>query len=320
MEKQINTHYIGKTDTFSSKNDFSIFENTNSDLKRKISEFKVSNSDEVKMGWPSKTWKIIEQDGEEVKCQEGRNITYFKLTDIEEALKDKLEYERNQKFKAFEHFKEAFGVISLFRKHEGHMMLRKIDLQNCIGLLGRRINLDLNAESQRVIDTRGVEGYDTFYAYELNSYKGIEISASASGGTLNLFFNSEGNYVNRDYNEDILMYSCEDISPTIIFKEFEKRILAIKNLNHSKGKYYTDTHCYIPYFYEERGDLKSGVEIVPIRYDKKTYQHMAGETIYKKPAVLEKSTSKEMLNDIKNKMTRDFTDLFNISNLQEATT
>jgi len=307
-------HYLGKTNSTTllgvpTSNDHSIFQNPNAELRKQIADFKI-DATEVEMGWPSKKWKIIEWEGDEAKCQEGRNTSYFKRSEIEEALKDKLEYARNQAFKACDYFKNAFGVISAMTP--ARTQLKKIDLQGANDFMGRAVGIS------RELNPLVVEGYETFYEFNISTYKGVSISATVSAQMLKLHFNADGDYVNRDYNEDLLEYECKDISPMIIFEEFEKSILALGDLEYCKGKYYSDKNCYIPYYGEIRGDLTLGVEIVPIRYDNKSYQHSSGDTIYKKPAVLEKKTSQDLLDTIKSKMPKEFFDLFESKTLQEA--
>lgn len=303
------SHYLGKADGetllgVKTHKDHSVFKNPNAELKAKIAAFKI-NMDEVEMGWPEKMWKIVGWEGDEAKCKEGKNTSYFTRKEINEALSNKLEYERNQAFQAFEYFKEAFGVISWLQKNKGCMHLRKIDLENSNDFIGRMVGVP-----QRKINPLRVEGYETFFDYELSDYNGIELKVGVSGRMLSLFFNENGDYVNRDYNEDMTYYECKDIHPSVVFEGFEKRILALGKLKHSKGKYYTDKFCFIPYFYEERGDLKLGVQMIPARDDGKSYQENSGCTIYKKPAKLEDSSAVDLLKMIKSKMSTQFSDLF----------
>ena len=98
----------------------------------------------------------------------------------------------------------------------------------------------------------------------------------------------------------------------ILFENFEMSIKKLEGLQYSRGKYYTDKFCYIPYYNELRGDLELGIEIVPVRYDGKSYQKHSGYPIYKKPAKLEPKTSEDLLEDVKSLMTPKFKSLFNL--------
>ena len=97
-----------------------------------------------------------------------------------------------------------------------------------------------------------------------------------------------------------------------MFENFVNEIKKLGELQYSRGKYYNDKFCYIPYFTEERGNLELGVDIIPVRYDEKSYQKMPGYTIYKKPTKLESKTGVDLLEDVKKLMTFYFKRLFNI--------
>jgi hypothetical protein len=90
---------------------YSVYKNPDSELREKIKNFKPDQA-KVTMGWPEKTWDILEWEDKEVKCQSGRNTSYFPIEEIKEALANQEKLERNLKFPAYKHFKDAFGIIS----------------------------------------------------------------------------------------------------------------------------------------------------------------------------------------------------------------
>lgn len=299
-------HFLTKIEDGS--NSYTTFKNPNDVLKRKISEFKIDQNS-VKIGWPRTEWNIVEWESEEVKCMNGRNVSYFPKEKVIDALKEQLEYERNQSFKPHDHFKEAFGVISSYSENGDYAHLLKLDLKGDIPFVG--------LDTDKTLDPLRVNFYTTFYDYSLSTYEGIKLECGESGRSLSLYFNEDGNYVNRDYNLDMVNFECKDISPEIIMKKFEAMILKAKNLKRSKNIFYNDEFCYVPYSYDERGDHVLGVEIVPAR-DEKSYQMHSGRTIYKKPKTLVECTSSDLLNEVKGLMTDQFKSLFNVNSTSNA--
>lgn len=297
-------YFLNKTGE--SSNTFSVYENPDKKLKEEIASFDIDRS-KVTLGWPEKEWEILEWEKDEVKCKHGRDISYFKRQEIEEALTENLEDARNKKHQAYQHFKKAFGIISYIKKYNNKIYgLRKIDLSGAIPF-------GMDEKRMFPINTRSVEFYRTFFDYDLNiGDDSIYLKTSESGCSLNLYFDKNGNYVNRDYNEDFNLYECEDVSPLILFENFEKSIKKLEGLQYSRGKYYTDKFCYIPYYNESRGDLELGVEIIPVREDGKSYQKYSGHPIYKRPAKLEYKTSEDLLEDVKSLMTPKFKWLLNL--------
>ena len=277
---------------------YTTFSNPDKKLKKQIADFKI-DANKVTMGWPSKVWDIIEYEKDEVKCQNGRNVQFFLKKEVAEALNNELERERNNAYPAFKYFKNCFGVISeLFEnKKEGWGNLKIIDLRNCNDFLGAAIGM-----KRTTVDTMEVQGYETFYTYQISPYKGLGMEISVGGRMLNLHFDPAGNFVNRDYNENFNEFECEAISPTVIMEIFRKSFYKILKKNTEEpllygtgGKYFTDEFCIIPY---SNGHGEFGFEMVPLRYDKKSYQHNSGDTIYKKPTKVQFRTLDELYNDL----------------------
>ncbi len=300
---------LSKENIIGDSNNYSIYTNPDEKLRAEIASFNIP-TDVITLGWPEKEWKIIGYEEDEVKCQSGRNISYFPKKEIEQALSSNLEEKRNQKYQAYNYFKNAFGIISFFYDEKGYMKLRKIDLQSAFSTLDM-----VTPGVTNKVNTMSVQFYNNFYEYELSD---IELTYREMGCTLNLYFNSDGDYVNRDYNENLNQYKCEDISPKILYESFKNKILKIGKLQHCKGKYYTDKYCFIPYFYEERGEFKLGVEKVPVRDDKKSYQEYSGQPIYKRPAKTDEVNSSHLWETILKLMPDEFALAFEINKVEEV--
>jgi len=285
----------------SESNTFSVYNNPDKELRAEIASFTIDQST-VDMGWPKKTWEIIEEDGDEYKCQSGRDISYFKKELIKQALSEKLEFERNQKYKASNYFKSHFGILSLYREHHtetwSSIWLKKINLVEPI-FIGE---VNFNPLS--------VEHYKYFYEYKLtyemnslHSTNRIVLSTDINHGeSMNLHFNKDGDYVNRDYNQNLNEYVNEDISQKILFQKFKEMIVnlqGLEKLEYYNGKYYTDKYCIIPFF--DKGDFKyeGGINFIGVREDGKSYQSQRGLPIYKKPTQkkLEPRTVQDLLSD-----------------------
>jgi hypothetical protein len=169
------------------------------------------------MGWPSKKWTVGEKEGKEYKCHSGKNIQYFSVEEVEEALSEDLEIERNMKYQAHKHFKNTFGIIShleTFNLDKGYASLSVLDLKKGNDFLGRAIGMERKENS---IDTLTVQGYETFYEYKMSGYKGLHLKLRPGAQMLNIHFTPEGDFINRDYNEDLSKYECKEISPTVFF-------------------------------------------------------------------------------------------------------
>jgi hypothetical protein len=288
-------YVIGKLD----ENIYTFLKNINEELKKQILEFKPSDT-RVSLGWPAKVWNIKEWEKHEVRCEEGRNIQYFPVNTVKEALKETQLYELNKKFKAFEHFKNTFGIISQLHKTKDQASLSKLNLINGCGLLGGEI------------DTLNVQGYEKFEEYSVSTYKGIAIEYRSYGSMLNLHFDMNGDFVNRDYNLDMHNYVREDISPKVVLNKFKELILKIKNLKRSNNIYFNDDFRYKPYYTRKDNfyEIEFGIDAVPAYGQDKYRNDGRGETVYKKPTKYEETSSEQLYEDILAQIDIDVLNLF----------
>lgn len=294
---------------------YTTYRNPDEILRKEIQNFKIDET-KLKIGWPEKEWNIVAYENDEVKCQLGKNINYFPLDEVKKAQRDIRKYQINQKYQPYKYFKEHFGIISeLHRdKEQGGVYLKRIDIQNGISK-GALIGLiDLG------IDPTVVEFYGDHHEYDFRCY-GDEIELEVRpyrGSSMNLYFNEDGDYVNRDYNVDLNRYVQKDISPDVVLKAFEEKILSLGKLQFSRGKYFSKKFCYIPFAYnEENGsrNIKCGVELIPAN----------GENVYKKyrvsaiklPKKLETKTGEDLLIHLKTIMPQNMKEAFGITTTEK---
>jgi hypothetical protein len=289
------------------KDTYSIYKNPNEDLKKAIQNFK-SDETTVEMDWPPQIWKIDAYEGDEVKCSYKKNVKYFPIEEVKEALEEQHLSKLNEQFPPEKYFKECFGVITSTYSDKDSYTLHRLDLVAGAGLLGGKID---NATS--------VNWYGNQDTFEIWSQEDeIKFEARVEGGsTMNLYFNTDGDFVNRDYNENLDEFKNKDIHPSIALEHFKKMLfLKIKGrLQHHNGKFYTNKFCYIPFCYKEEDDpnkIEFGVEIIPAR-DKEGMSFKAyGQPAIKRPKNTESKTVEDLYTHIVGQLTPKFVEVFGI--------
>lgn len=285
MEK----HIIGQRGKKDS-NRYSIFKNPNEELRKEISEYDPDIPYFIQ-GWPNKDWVIDTWETDEVKCVAGKNVMYFPRKDVEEFIINEKERLRNNKYPAYKYFKQCFGVISRLNIGDrGYSSLSKLDLNN-----GMDIGAPVGIKQE--INTMDVCGYDTFIEYSINPYYGLSFEASNHGRMLNIYFTKDGDFINRDYNEAIQDYKCEDISVDELLTQYREKLQEIPvELEFFRGKYYSKDICYVPDFDERK-------ETVHLYYARRKasgmYQVSSGWSNYKKPKGTVKKTREDLIEDLR---------------------
>ncbi len=287
---------------------YSIFENTNEELRTKIKNFKIDKS-KVTLGWPERTWNVSELEGEEYKCTDGKNVQFFPIAKVEKAWEDMHQYSLNQEYPPYKYFKSCFGKLSSTFKDERHYSLKKIDLKED----------EQHSIGKGELDPTKVEFYwsfDRYSVYESNDY--IEIEATIQrGSSLNLFFNNDGNFVNRDYNENLIDYKIKDVPPSTVLDQLKKMLNNIEgNIEECKGKFYTNKFCYVPYCYYDEADpntIKLGFDKIPAE-DKEGMSYKAYRVPrIKKPKTRNDSNSEAMFQTIIDKFPTIYKEIFNVN-------
>lgn len=294
-------HYLSKgagTTLLGAKDEgYSVYKNPDAELREKIKNFKPDQT-KVKMGWPEKTWDIIEWEDKEVKCQSGRNTSYFKVKEVKEALAEQAEIKRNEKFPAYKHFKDAFGIISRLNKSEYSWNMEIIDLVGNIKIMGN-------------FNPMNVEHYNHSYSGELKlgSTPSSDLSLKLSKGCnmMCLYFNENGDYMNRDYNENLNTFKCEEMSMKVLLDEFKKRIVKLGEIGYSRGNYYIGNKKYQPFVNREDHELLNRIEF-----------GLAGDPVKSTPKKLEYKTGEEVWAEIEKFIPEDMYKIFNLKETKNA--
>lgn len=302
--EKINPHSKNEPPTYT------VYENLDKDLKAQIQSFEFDNT-KVVIGLPREEWNIVEWEEEEVKCQRGRNIHYYKKEEVEQHLQEDFEKALNKKFPAYMYFKKVFGVLSFYQEQihntTTYYSLNKIDLN-------KLLYFNLNNSEESHVDTTSVQHYNNITCYNLRVYEnGLDLNVSGHGQSLNLYFNREGNFVNRDYNTNLSIYERKDIDPIELYKKACETILGTQGpFQYYKGKFFTENVCYIISKNEE--SFKSGITLNGFKseYGRDTFRICEGRkyTTVKRPKKFEMKTTQDLLeffiSEIPKKMLHEF--------------
>lgn len=230
---------------------YSFFEIPDQKLKQKILDFKIDETEFTEYSMSDKgVWKILEQDGDEFKCQRGRDIKYFSKEYVEDALERKKLIELNLAFPICKHFKRMFGIIS----------------NNSHGSLER---LDFRKKESPAFDGRHPSGVDAFfyeYTYQTSKHydESLSLNFSKHGSLMSMYFTAEGTIANRDYNCRLQDFILGDIHPNVILKKFEANVLSLnlisfKTLKDGDLVFFNDSNAFIVSFDKEDCELELSV-------------------------------------------------------------
>lgn len=262
---------------------YSIFENCDPDLKKKIVSFPLSDTFEE---WHRTEWKIDKYEGNEVRCVSGKNVKYFTKEEVEEYLNQKRNDAIIQEFDPISSFFEQFGHVHCVERNsfEGGSSLVVKSLKGGFlpGHEGGLKEMGYVNEVERSL--------------VVNDNGRIELKIRDGGMLVFLGFDNNGNFTNRDYNVELQRFSQESPRLEEFFEKMKKTVKRLGELEYSsKTKaFYSQTHCYVPSFRKElvegRQDpyeMEFSLEAVPKRDGKDDYQQWSGYPIYKKPKVTE---------------------------------
>jgi hypothetical protein len=243
-------HYLSKGEgetLLGAKDDgYSVYKNPNAELREEIKNFKPDQT-KVTMGWPEKTWDIIDWEDKEVKCQNGRNTSYFPINEVKEALKDNEELQRNLKFPAYEYFKQSFGIVSSVEDWGDGKKVSILDLQSHIRMGN--------------YNPTSVEHYNFEYEGELSSYNELAIELSKGCTSMAIYFNENGDYMNRDYNLNLNNYECKEENLGLILEALRDKILALGEVMYAKGNYYAGDKKFTLFTEREDHELRNEFKI-----------------------------------------------------------
>jgi len=276
------------------------FRNPNEELKKKISEFKLSDKEKSTTRFMGDDWNIEEWEEDEVRCTFERNVMYIKRSDIEREHASKLEMQRGLAFPMVDYFKDMFGVLV----YKTSTKVKKLDMVSVYGLCGSPYN------------PTSINGYGRVYEAELDTYRSLTVKLSASNGMgLFLSFDADGNVSNRDYNEELQNYKASDDKLISIFDNWTKVIRSRINgpiyTNKTKTRYFTDAECLTPYF-EDNGqeNFQFGLYTLKVSDKSGVYKEYRSETV-KLPAKPIETTVDDLINHVKGLLTPEAMDILN---------
>lgn len=282
-------------------NYYTTYRNPDPKLRKEIASFKLPDN-KVTLGWPEKEWTIVEYEKDEVKCQSGRNTNYFPIDEVKEALERNLNYKRNQKYQPHKYFKEHFGIISKVYKDKKSLYIQVLDMTDA-ATIGGFVGID------KSLDPTGVEFYGYFYDVNLEWYDdSIKFNVSKHASSMNIWFNEDGDYVNRDYNQNLNEFKNEGADLKSVLEHWRKNLIKVygKEIEHLNGKYFINDQCLVPYVYDN-GDRSPefGIEIYKSEDKGKTYKKWRSLSI-KKPKKTEWVNGDHLWNKLMEMMPKQF--------------
>jgi len=186
--------------------------------------------------------------------------------------KNKLLISLNLKFDASKHFKSDFGIF--YKKSKNSLQI--------LDLVERHNFFGSGADSNY---TRPSVHFNFAEFSITNRNDEMLLNLSIGGKLICLYFDENGNYVNRDYNINLDEFSQVVTQPLVILEKF-KKILKTKfgnSFEFFKNIFYTSDYCIIPCVNSD----SFGFAIKNNRVGRNDYQNYKGDTIYKKPAKTE---------------------------------
>jgi len=296
---------------------YSIYANPNKELKQEIIDFVANYAPtEVTIGWPPKKWEIIEKDGADYKLQSGRDTKYVSVIEVEEAKADGLKAAVNETFITGKYFHECFGTLYYYKECDTSPSLHIINITDVVDITDTT-KFPNSMMAGTKFTNNDLNCYQSDVEYKMETYN--EITMKVRPGVCGMFFSftNDGDFRNRNYNKNLNYFNNTVIDPQIMLENFKNMIrtsignkLVVKGL---KGNnYFTDNMLYIPYFVDDRGDYKFGVEMIKSRADGISYQECSGYTIYKKPSKTVDVTVDELINHIMSLIPVEVMNFFNL--------
>jgi len=299
-------HLIRETKEKDEEERYSTYKNPDAKLRKEIASFKLP-CNKVTLGWPEKEWTILEYEKDEVKCRSGRNTNYFPIDEVKEALEENLKYERNQKYQPHKYFKKHFGIVSKIYKHQKSLSINMLDMTDA-ATVGSLVGM------KDLLDPTGVEFYGYFYNIQLDWREdSIKLKVSRHASSMNIWFDENGDYVNRDYNQNLNEFKNEEADLKMVLAYWRKNLIKSygKEIEHLNGKYYIKDECLVPYIYDD-GDRDPifGIDIYKSEDKGKTYKKWREKSI-KKPKKTEWVNIDHLWNKLMEIMPTNYRDILN---------
>ncbi len=283
LKKGGGTTLLGHKDT-----GYSVYKNPDDKLREEIKNFKGDQT-KVTLGWPEKKWNIVEWEKKEVKCESGRNVSYFPIKEVKEALAEQGELTRNLKFPAYKHFKKAFGVVSRIEKWDGGKKITILDLQSHLKIPGFNYN------------PTSVEHYSFEIEGELRTKNGMSVKFSKGCTSMSIYFNEDGDYMNRDYNLNLNEFKCEKISLSVLIDELKKKIISVGEFGCFRNNYYVGNKKFELFMNREDHELRNEIKFG-------LYETVAKAI----PKKMEYKTGAQVWEEVEKLIPEDFYEIFDL--------
>ena len=275
---------------------YTCFLNPDKELKDKIANIEYNpNVINIQRGFRTEECIVLEKIEEEYKCQVNKDIIYLPASEVDKYRVQTNNALRNKLFTTDEYFTKTFGVI---HKH----------FNDGLTILDIKPTEAPNPGPFNNGNTN-VKFFFSAYEYKLESSKWDDLSISFGKymRLMNLYFDEDGDFVNRDYNMDIQNFSQNKINPSIMLDRLKEECYQLKDIKYSSKtqSYYTDEYMFTPF----REENKVGLYRTPAR-EKGGYQKYIGDTIYKRPTKLVSVSPEDVYNSMVQQLTKEELKLF----------
>ncbi len=231
-------------------------------------------------------WTIVEDKGDKIKCTNtDGEVKNMRKSTVEIYLREKVLESIEEKFPVTEFFPKIYGKLFYRQAEKGYISVSTLDLKGINDFLSG------GPSSVRAFE----ETQDMSIHVEKNNY--ISLTARKGGETMSVYFNANGNLMNRDYNLDMSLYEQGEYDTKEIVDMFFDALKEIGDVEtNTKGSVF-----FVPGFAIEIEyvDRKEGLVMQWIKGEGDTYKRPGYKAI-KKPKTAKKLTSDEFVELIKN--------------------
>lgn len=229
-------------------------------------------------------WTIVEDKGDKFKCTNtDGEVKNMRKSTVEIYLREKVLESIEEKFPVTEFFPKIYGKLFYRHEEKGYISVSTLDLKGCNDFLSGGPSSVRGFEETQNMSIR----------IEKNSY--ISLTARKSGETMSVYFNANGNLMNRDYNLDMTLYEQGDYDPKEIVDVFFDTLRSIGDVEaNSKNLIFFVQGFAIELEYDDNLVLKWTPATGADTYKRSGYKAI------KKPKTTQKLTSDEFVELIKN--------------------
>jgi hypothetical protein len=253
-------------------------------------------------------WTLEDAVGEEVRGTSGKNVFYFDKKDVDEVLREKRIRAMKKAYHPAKAFNQQYGTLykTYFREvTKDSLYERKHVAFSASVFIGYRESVVENDE--RLSDWGGYTE-DNFGLFR--DFESFRLECRRWSTLCFLEYDEDGNFVNRDYNVDLPMYTQQAPDFEIMKTEAIKFIEGMEATIASGNVFFGENFCYDAFFYNSGDDeTEFRIERIPFRNMGKNgpeFQKGRGAKIYK----LGKNYEQVTKDDIKERIFSKFLNPF----------